>query len=111
LKPLGWGVKKCVEVHEEYEAVDPVFMAISRIEDIQTTSVYTLVGMGVIQLLPPSVGRIRGRVRTGNITWRGVAAHGNIPIHVSVRQRGEGISRLTNGKSGGCNWVLKGKDL
>jgi hypothetical protein len=34
LKPFGRGVKKSVEVHEENEAVDSMFMTVSRIENI-----------------------------------------------------------------------------
>ena len=61
MKPLGWRVKKSVEIHEENKTMDPVFMAICRIKDIQTTSMNTLVRAGVLQLLPFTVGNIRGR--------------------------------------------------
>lgn len=103
-------MKKSVEVHEEHKAVNTVLMAISRIEDIQATSMNALVRVRVIELLPLSVSIIHGRGWTGNRTRRRIAAHGNIPIHIAVRQRGEGITRSTNGK-GRCNRVVKSVDF
>jgi hypothetical protein len=82
-------MQKGLQIYKKHERVNDGVFFICRIENVDATSMDAILWSRIIKLSAASSDGSRTTVislATWNITWSGVAAHGDVPVDVVLRE-------------------------